>query len=71
MNCLTTSFILLLVLVLGPWSSTALATELFPTEEGVLLPLEYANTSGVIDLDNPVSIDGQEYIAMEVSVQCI
>ena len=68
MNCLTTSFILAWVLVLGAWSSTVLATELFPVEEGILLPLEYVNTSGMIDLDNPVSIGGQEYIVMEVSI---
>ena len=69
MNCLTLLSLLLLVLVLGPWPSTVVATVLFPMEGSTLLPLDYMNTTGVIDLDNPVIIGGQKFIAMEVSIQ--
>ena len=70
MNCLTYSRAILFVpvLVLGLWLSTGLATELFPVEEAKLLPFDYVNTTGMTDLDHPVSIGGQEYIAMEVSI---
>lgn len=73
MNHLTSSLSLvtLVALVLGPWSSIGLVTELFPMEEGILLPLDYCNTTGVIDLDHSVSIGGQEYIAMEVSASIL
>ena len=58
---------LLLALVLVPWSSTVAATDLFSMEGGTLLPLEYMNTTGMIDLDQAINIGGQNYIAMEVS----
>lgn len=68
MKCL--SFMVLLVLVLVPLSSMVVATDLFPMEGGTLLPLEYMNTTGMIDLDQAINIGGQNYIAMEVST-CI
>jgi hypothetical protein len=40
-------------------------------EGGALLPLDYMNTTGVIDLDQAISIGGLKYIAMEVSVLLI
>lgn len=70
MKYLASSFMLLLALVLVPWSSTVVATNLsFPMEGGTLLPLEYMNTTEVIDLDQAINIGGLNYIAMEVSVQ--
>lgn len=68
MNHLTSPLVSFILLVVGPWSSTGLAPELFPVVEGILLPLDYYNTTEVIDLDKSVSIGGQEYISMEVSV---
>ena len=65
MNHLLSSFFLLLVL--GTWPPTVTATELFPIEGSTLLPLDYMNTTGMIDLDYPVSIGGKNYTAMEVS----
>ena len=61
--------VLLLVGLLGPCCSTGLDTELFAMEDGILLPLDYINTTGMIDLDYPVNIGGMEYITMEVSMQ--
>lgn len=66
-------------LLVGPWSSTCTSGHdhtpgvgtgrLFPATDGILLPSDRLNTSGVIELDFPVNVGGKEYIAMEVATQ--
>lgn len=48
--------------------SSAHRVKLFPMKEKVFLPLDYINTTGMIDMDYPVNIGGVEYIAIEVSI---
>ena len=41
-------------------------------EEGILLPLDYVNTTGMVDLDHPVNIGGEDNGSKcGTSCQCI